>query len=223
MSFGITSTRLFGYQQKFWGKRYIANTFQRLNGYGFVADLGFVLDYKFNDIFQADFTLMNGEGYEELQLDNSVKASFGLIITPVRQLAIRLYGDLNRPQGIWQSTLIGFAGFKNELISIGVEVNYQSNHDLIGGHHAWGLSGTGGISLSKKSEIFARYDYSSSVTMPGDILHWNYLMDGSLAILGYQYTFSTYVKMALNYQGSYPYNPIAQITDAFFINAVFKF
>ena len=221
--FGITTTRLFDYQQKFWGKRYIANTYQSINGYGFVADLGLAVDYKINDILKADFTLMNGEGYSELQLDNSLKTSAGLTITPGKQLAIRLYGDITRPHGILQYTLIGFAGFKNELLTLGAEASYKSNLDLIGGHHAWGISGTGAISISKKGEIFMRYDYSTSVKVPGDIIQWNYNMDGSFTAFGYQYTFSQNVKMAVNYQGTYPYNPGRQISDAIFLNALFKF
>jgi hypothetical protein len=117
LTFGITGTRIFNYQQQFWGKRYIASTYQQLNGYGFIADLGVVMDYKFNDIFKGDISIMNGEGYSELQLDNSVKTSAGLTITPVRQLAFRLYGDIDKPLGTWQYTLVGFAGFKNELIT----------------------------------------------------------------------------------------------------------
>ena len=66
IAFGITGTRLFDFQQKFWGKRYIANTYQSINGYGFVADLGIVIDYQINDIVKADITLMNGEGYSNI-------------------------------------------------------------------------------------------------------------------------------------------------------------
>jgi hypothetical protein len=223
IAFGITSTRLFDFQQKFWGKRYIANTYQSLNGYGFVADLGVAMDYKFNDIFKADFTLMNGEGYSELQLDNSVKTSAGLTITPVKQLVMRLYGDIARPDGIWQCTLLGFAGFKNNITTIGIEATYKSNLDKIEGHNSWGLSGTGAITILKNTELFARYDYSTSVTAPGDTNHWNYLMDGDFAVFGLQYTFSQNVKMALNYQGTYPDSPTHQISDLIFINALFKF
>ena len=152
--FGITGTRLFDFQQKFWGKRYISNTYQSINGYGFVADLGVAIDYKFNDIVTADFTLMNGEGYSEIQLDNNVKTSVGLTITPVKQLAIRLYGDVIRPDGLIQSTLIGFIGFKNELITIGAEVSYKSNLGMIEGYNAWGISTTGGINITGKTEFF---------------------------------------------------------------------
>ena len=99
LTLGITGTRLFDYQQKFWGKRYIANTYQSLNGYGYVADLGVVADYKFNDIIEADFMLMNGEGYTNIQIDNDLKSSAGITLTPVKQLAVRVYGDYNATYG----------------------------------------------------------------------------------------------------------------------------
>ena len=223
ITFGITGTRIFNYQQKFWGKRYIANTYQSLNGYGFIADLGIVMDYKINDILTADMTVMNGEGYSELQLDNGVKTSAGLTITPSSHLAFRIYGDIDKPTGVWQSTLVGFAGFKNELITIGAEASFKSNLDMIVGHNSWGISGTGAISVTKKSELFVRYDYSTSVLVPGQIMQWNYKKDGSLLIFGAQRTLSPNVKIALDYQGTFPYNPSGKISDAIFVNALFKF
>jgi opacity protein-like surface antigen len=223
LSFGITDTHLTDYQQRFYGKRYLYDTFETIRGYGYSSDLGFSLDYTFNDILKADFTLMNGEGYSEPQLDNNLKTSAGLIITPVKQLAFRIYGDISKPHGIWQSTFIGFAGFKNELITIGAEATYKFNLDGINSHNAWGISGTGAISISKKAEIFVRYDYSTSVTVPGDIIKWNYLKDGTFIIAGVQYTLSQNVKLALDYQGTYPFNPGTHSSDAIFLNALFKF
>ncbi len=223
IAFGITGTRLFDFQQKFWGKRYVANTYQSINGYGYVADLGVALDYKFNDIWRGDITVMNGEGYSDLQLDNGVRTSAGLTFTPVKQIAIRIYGDVENPHYKWRYTLIGFLGFKNDLITIGVEASYKSNIDLIGGHNAWGLSGTGGINIFKKTELFARYDYSASVIVPGENTQWNFHNDGRFAVFGLQYTFSENVKMALDYQGTYPYSTDIHISDAIYVNAMFKF
>lgn len=223
VSFGITGTRIQNYQQKFWGKRYIANNYQTLNGYGFIADLGIVMDYKINDILTADISIMNGEGYSELQLDNGVKTAAGLTITPSRQLAFRLYGDIDKSEGVWQSTLVVFGGFKNELVTIGGEVNFKSNLDMIGGHNACGFSGTGAISVTKKSELFVRYDYSTSVLVPGETMQWNYKKDGSFLIAGVQHTFSQNVKLALDYQGTFPYNSGRKTSDAIFVNALFKF
>jgi len=223
VSMGITGTRIFDFQQRFWGKRYIANTYQSIKGYGFVADLGLVVDYIINDIIKADFSIMNGEGYSNIQLDNNLKTSAGLTISPSEKIAIRLYGDIQRKDGLWQPVFIGFIGFKNNLVLIGGEVSYKSNSDLINGHHIWGISTTGGINITEKMQIFGRYDYSSSVKMPGDILKWNYLNDGSFAIAGIQYTFNPDVKIALNYQGTFPNTSTKQIIDLIYLNVLFKF
>jgi hypothetical protein len=223
ISFGITTTRYFYYQQKFWGKRYIANTFQALNGYGFIADLGVVADYKFSDLLSIDFTVMNGEGYSELQLDNGVKTSTGFTITPSEQLSVRFYTDVTKQFGSWQNTFMTFAGFRNGLITIGAEGNYKTNLDLKKGHNGWGISATGAISLSKKYEIFARYDYSASVKLSEDIYHWNYLNDWNLIIAGLQYTFNPNFKIALDYQARIPYDSDLLTTGLIYLNASFKF
>jgi hypothetical protein len=223
ITLGITGTRLFDYQQKFWGKRYIANTYQSLNGYGYVADLGMVADYKFNNIVEVDFTLMNGEGYSNLQMDNNLKSSIGITITPVKQLALRMYSDLMKQPGLWQNTLIGFAGFRNDYLNLGVEISHKTNLDLTKGHNAWGISGTGAISLTKKIEFFTRYDYSTSVIATGDIAEWNYNKDGTFLIAGFQCTFNRIVKIALDYQAGFPVDASKAASKLIFLNALFKF
>jgi len=223
VSFGITTTRYFYYQQKFWMKRYVANTFQALNGYGIVADLGVVVDYKFSDLISGDFTVMNGEGYSEVQLDNGVKTSAGLTITPSDQLSFRIYSDVTKQYGIWESTFMTFAGFSNDRVTIGAEANYKTNIDLIEGNHAWGISGTGALDLSDKYEIFARYDYSTSVTFSKDTDDWNYLLNANLFIGGLQYTFNPNVKLALDYQERVPFDSDLRSTGLIYLNASFKF
>jgi len=223
IAFGITGTRLFDYQQKFWGKRYLANTYQSINGYGYVADLGLVIDYQINDNIKADFTLMNGEGYTNLQLDNGLRTSVGFTITPGQGFAFRIYGDLERVNTIWQPMFVGFAGFKNDRFTIGGEITYKSNLDLNPGHHAWGLSGTGAIKIAEKTELFSRFDYSTSVVVPEDDQRWNYLNDGTFFIFGIQYTFNEYVKIAFDYQGTYPYDNDTPKSEEILINALFKF
>ena len=81
IAIGITGTRIMMFQQKFWDKRYVASTFQSLNGYGFLFDLGLAMDYKFNDIIEADFTLMNGDGVSN-KTDGSLKIAAGINIYP---------------------------------------------------------------------------------------------------------------------------------------------
>ncbi len=223
MSFGITSTRSTIFQKRFIGKRYIADNFETIKGYTVAADLGFALDYKINDLLKADFTLMNGEGYCELQLDNSLKTSIGLNITPSVQTVIRLYGDITRPRGLWQSTLIGFLGFKDDLFTVGAEASYKSNSDLVPGHHAWGASATGAVRILKNYEVFVRYDYSTSRIVPEEDLNWNYQKDGQFAVFGLEHSFNQNFRMAIDYQGTYPYDHSARISNAIFVNTHFKF
>jgi hypothetical protein len=222
INFGIASTRIFDFQQKFWSKRYLGPEYQALYGYGSVADLGIVIDYRINELLKVDFTLMNGKGYSNIQYDNSLKTSFGLTVTTPNRISFRFYGDVMKPYGVTQTTLVGFAGFKTNHLSIGAEASYKSGLDFITGHNGWGLSGTGAILISEKTEVFVRYDYASSVVKEGSV-NWKSILDGTFLVSGLQYTFSPNLRMALNYRGNYPYSTIRQNTDAIYLNVHFKF
>jgi hypothetical protein len=220
---GITGTGLFEFQQNFWGKRYIANTFQSLNGYGFVADMGIIAYYKFNDKIKVDVSLMNGEGYSSVQLDKNLKPSLGFTITPRKGLALRIYSDLIRTEGLWQSTSIAFIGYKNEKINFGGEVNYKSNIDLNDGHNAWGISFTGAVNLTQNIEIFTRFDYSSFGFIPEAGSLFDLANEGIFIIPGLQFTLNKYVRIALDYQTTLPSNISKQNSNLIFLNSVFKF
>ena len=221
--FGMVSTRFCDFQQNFWGKRYLGPEYQSIYGYSPVADLGVVIDYKLNDLLKVDLSLLNGEGYTNIQVDKSLKTAFGLTITAPDNLAVRLYEDISKPKGTWQSTFLAFAGFKNNIFSFGAEVSYKTNLDFTYGHDVWGISGTGSISLNENSEVFSRYDYTASVTVPGEFTQWDSAKDASYIITGIQHIFSSNVKMALNWRRKNPYSPEFRSTDAIYLNASFKF
>ena len=223
LNMGMIKTRMNEYQQHFLGKRYVANTLQSLNEFGYVSDIGISIDYKFNDFIKADFNIMNGKGYSNIQFDNNVKVSTGFYITPTKEVAFRVFEDITKREGLWQSTTIIFAGINNDLITLGGDFSYKSNLDLIGGHHAWGISGTGVIRFSEKTELFGRFDHFSSIIPTGETMQWNYLNDYNFLISGIQYSFSENIKFALNYQGTYPYSSEIQKTNALYMNVLFKF
>ena len=223
LAMGITGTKIFAFQQKFWGKRYVANTYQSLYGYGYSADIGIVATYKFNQIVEADITVMNGEGYYSLQLDNDIRVSAGLSVTPTDRVALRFYGDIQKKEGLVQNTLIGFAGYRSPLFYIGSEITYKSNLDLTEGHHAWGTSTTAGVTVFDKTEIFARYDLGNSVVPEDEDLRWNFHKDGTLIIAGVQYEFNTAVKIALNYKTFLPADNDLNRSNGVYLNALFKF
>lgn len=218
----MVSTHYADFQQGFWGKRYLCPEYQAAYPYGSVADLGIVADYRISDLAKVDLSVLNGKGYTNVQFDNSIKTAAGLLISTPNNVFIRLYGDIMKPHGIIQTTMIAFAGLKNELFRIGAEASYKTNLDYIKGDNVWGLSSTGSVFLSKKTEIFARYDYAASAVVHNEVLQWDYLTDGTSFIGGLQYTINETMQFALNYRRTNPYNPGQKTTDAIFLNAHFK-
>lgn len=223
VAWGMVSTRTFDFQQRFWGKRFITAEFQSLYGYGSVADLGIVADYRINDIFKVDLAFLNGDGYLNIQMDNSIKTTFGVMVTLPNRMSFRLYSDIMKPKGVLQNTFIGFAGYANEVISVGAEASFKTNIDLTDGHDAWGLSSTVSLFPDKTYEIFTRVDYSASVKVPGDKLQWAYKLDGVYLISGIQRNFTKDIKLALNYRGVFPYDSSGNTTSAIYLNALFRF
>lgn len=222
LSGGMTTTKGLIFQQKFLGKRYVADNFEALDGYITVADLGFTADYVINKYLKADISLMNGEGYSSMHVDNSIRSSLGFTITPFRNAVIRLYCDLDHPRGVWQNMLLGFVGYKNENITIGAELARKTNFDLINGHHAWGFSSTGAVKIFNKTELFGRYDLTSSSAETDMNQPWNYLSDRQFAVVGLQYSFTDSFRMALDYQGMFPWSGGIRDKNGIFVNAHFK-
>ena len=222
LNFGITKTLIADYQQKFLEKRYIADNLMAMREFGYVSDLGVSAWYSFSDLIKFDVSLMNGKGYSNIQYDNNLKTSAGIYISP-GNLAFRIFGDIMKRESDWQSTMVGFAGFKNDLLTIGAEMSYKKNYGIIEGSDAWGFSGTGSVYLSDKVDIFARYDwFSSAIVNLNDPFRWNYLDDGRLAIGGIEYSVSKKIKFSLNYQGTYAYDK-RDASELIYVNSLFRF
>jgi hypothetical protein len=71
-------------------------------------------------------------------------------------------------------------------------------------------------------EIFARYDYSGSVTAPGEDNPWNYMKDGNLMIFGVQKNINANFRLAVDYQDYIPYSANLPSSGFIFLNALFK-
>jgi hypothetical protein len=223
LNIGVVSTRTYDFQQGFWGKRYLNPEFQAAYPYGTVADLGIVMDFRFNKIIKIDLSLLNGKGYTNVQYDQSLKTAAGITITTPEKISVRLYSDFMKPHGVWQATMIGFAGYKNDHFSFGAEASYKTNLDYIQGHDVWGFSATGSIFLNKKSELFARYDYAASRVIAETAMQWDYAKDNTYFIGGIQHIFSDNMKAAINYRRANPYEEGHNTLNSIYLNADFKF
>ena len=198
---GLISTTQFKVQEKHWGYRYIMKSFQDEYKFGSSADLGISATYKFNDVVSADAIIVNGEGYKKVQVKDGLQYGLGATVTPVKGLTLRVYGSLN------ESTQKGakdaynwaaFAGYKNDLFSLGAEYNIYQNTGFVDDADQYGLSVYGTAHLSKAVDVFARYDYLTSKD------DWNIGKDESAAILGAQFNVCKYVKIAPNFRMNIP-------------------
>jgi hypothetical protein len=214
---GIIDTEHFKRQEKYWKHRYIYKSLQDEHRFGPSADLGTTVIFRPFRQLELDASLMNGEGYTNLQQDDAFKASFAASLIPADRVLLRIYYDFIN-QDIWQSTLSTFAGYRHNRITAGAEYNRKGNRDFEQDHNQTGLSAYFSFDLNDKFEVFGRYDRLSS-NQPADYNKpWNLQDDGSAIIAGIQFMPIKHVKLALNYQDWVPYAANMDNTAYIFLN-----
>ncbi len=205
IKFGIIPLQQFKLQETIWGHRYIYKSVMDEHSLGSSADLGASLNYQATDFLNLDLTLMNGEGYSQLQGDYSYKVGLGFTLMPWKGIIVRCYGDViqkNKPL----LTLVNFVGYKikNKFMA-GIEYDVRYNDDFETQHDQQALSAYVSYQVNKKFEIFGRYDLIRSNIIDNQENPWNLSQDGSAIISGIQYQPITKVKLSLNYQDWVPY------------------
>jgi hypothetical protein len=202
--FGIIDIDHFDLQENHWKHRYIYKSFQDEFRFGDKADLGASFHYIFSEIVRADITIMNGEGYQNLQRDNTFKTGMGLTLYPAEGYVLRIYADYSSKDET-QYTLSTFAGYNFAPLMAGVEYNHKYNKDYLKNRNQWGFSGYCSYDLNNRLELFGRYDLLRSNILSEDSRPWNLSEDGSVLIAGIQFAPVRGVRIALNYQDWYPY------------------
>ena len=198
---GLISTTQFNFQEKFWGYRYIMKSFQDQYKFGSSADLGISMAYKFNNRISADAIVVNGEGYKKIEQNNGLNYGLGLTLNPISNFYVRLYGGVNTSDQADDkniANMAGFVGYKSDKATMGVEYNYMQNSSYDNNADKDGCSIFASLKLSKKTELYARFDEVGSKD------DWNYAKDESAAIIGAQFKLGKYVKIAPNFRINMP-------------------
>lgn len=199
-------------QEKFWGYRYVAPTFQDKYYVIPSSDLGIICYFKINDKLGFDLALTNGEGFRSDQdAYGDVKIAGGFDFRPVKGLQTRIFYDYtesNNPlKPATQKLYSFFAGYRfKQKFRIGGEFNYHENHLNIANHDLFGYSVFGAYEIFKQVELFARFDNLYANTINNDIHNWYYQNTGKAYISGIHYKATDGADISLNYQGWQPDN-----------------
>ncbi len=197
-------------QEKFWGYRYILETFaDRYFGIP-SADLGFIGYFAPLEWLSLDAAITNGEGFRFNQDSHGkVKYAAGIDIKPLNGWITRFYYDNSTSSDpakpATQQLLSVFSGYRLPgVFRVGAEYNYHVNHGNIQSNDLSGLSVYGSYEMSRRFEIFGRYDNLQSNKLTGASSEWNYINDGQAYIAGVHFTAVKNVSLSLSYQGWQP-------------------
>jgi hypothetical protein len=222
-SFGLIDMLHFKLQEDFWGHRYIERSFADRFRFGPSADLGWNLVLYPLKSISFDLCFSNGEGYNNLQRDNTLKLGVGTIVKPLKGLSIRLYGDIME-KSVVEATFAGFIGYRyKELFKIGADYNHKFNESYQEGYQRYGYSVYGSYYFLDNFEVFARYDWIVSNIPENEDFPWNLEDDGSSILAGLQYQPIQQIKISLNYRDWYPYAANLENETYLYLNLEYKY
>lgn len=215
-------------QEKFWGYRYLYETFQDRYYGSPSGDYGAIGYFKLSSKLNFDIAITNGEGIRSNQAtDGKIKYAVGIDFIPVKNWQNRLYYENNAvaatPGTDNQHLVSFFSGWQlsNKLRS-GIDLNYRMNNQQVSGRNLGGGSIFTAYGFRPQWEVFARYDRLFSNKLSGQTNDWNYLNDGSAIIGGIQYEPAKTVRFALSYQGWRKASVEGTNKDYLFLSTEFK-
>jgi hypothetical protein len=222
LSVGLIDGLMFKEQESFWGHRYIERSFMDRFRFGPSADIGLNLVYKYKD-FTFDGGVYNGEGYKNLQFDNSYRTGLGMTYKYKKKIVFRTHIDYSE-KTTRRITYSGFLGYKfKEKFNIGGDYNYQVNYNFNEGFDLFGYSLYGSWNLTERLQYFARYDMLNSNIIDNETAPWDLAADGSSIITGVQWKIVNGILVALNYQDWVPYASNLANRKYLYLNLEVKF
>jgi hypothetical protein len=213
-------------QERFWGLRYVAQTFQDLYWGIPSSDLGLIAYYKLNEAFSFDAAITNGEGVRNAQDESGkVKLSGGINIKPTEILQLRFYYHNRQTNDADSKTEEMYAAFvgvqQSPKFKIGAEFNYMKHLSYTDNLNSYGYSLYSTYKAGQKTELFTRYD-KLLYDDPNHVIAENN-SDGNKIIAGVSHSPIKGVNIALNYQGWIPDNSYTDSENNIRISMEFKF
>ena len=193
-------------QERFWGFRYVAQTFQDMYWHIPSTDLGFRANYKLNEVVSFDAALTNGEGPRTKQdVLGNVKYAAGLDINPGNKFQSRISYH-NWTTGVdslaTEQLFSVFAGYKfSDKFRFGGEFNYMENLNNATGRDSYGFSVYSVYEIIENTQIFIRYDRLLNDVSDNSLAVYS---NGNTIIGGISCTPVKGINLSLNYQAWIP-------------------
>ena len=205
VEFGLIGLKQFKLQEDIWERRYLMKTLADEYKLGSSADLGINFHYKFSDLMDVDFSIINGEGYNNIQTDGIFKYGIGSTVKIPKNFTTRIFYDLTSNE-ILETTLLLFTSYDfKKRWNVAAEFIFRKNDAWFKNHNIFGMSIYGKYNINKKYQLFARYDKIESNVLQGETNPWNLVNDGSALVTGVQFSPIKNIKMALNYHDWVPW------------------
>ncbi|MFZ5430781.1 MAG: porin [Bacteroidota bacterium] len=205
LQFGLIGTLHYKLQETLWERRYLRKAFADEYRLGPSADLGALAVYRFSEMLEADLTVMNGEGFTRLQMDDKFKYAAGITLRAPVPLINRFYVDYMKNQ-VSQMTYTWVTSYTwRKNLNLVFEYNYQQNFNLQKNRDLYGYSIYGKYNIHPAYQLFARFDMLKSNIPEDSQIPWHLAEDGSALITGIQFIPVKGIKMALNYQDWVPW------------------
>jgi len=213
-------------QERFWGMRYVAQTFQDMYWHIPSTDLGFMARYKISDVLGVDAALTNGEGPRRNQdSEGAVKSAIGIDIVPSGSFQTRLYYhnmQAKTEENQNEQMFSAFAGFRPlQKLRIGAEYNHMSHLRNQNNLDSYGFSVFSVFELSETTEIFGRFDHLA-YDHPGNADNFTGA-DSNALIGGISHTPVNKVRLSLNYQGHFYDERTLDNTNSVMLSMEYKF
>lgn len=178
-------------QDKFWGYRYVAFTFQERYKYGNQADFGFRAAYV-NEKLKVSAGVFNGEGPLYKQDSNGrLMYTLNAEYRPNEHLIFKVYGDIYPSNSINKQCLSAFIAYKIENFRVAVEGCNIQNDKWNNQNDYNGVSAFFSYKLAEKWNVFIREDYLNKSLLYNKT---------SVSFLGAQYEPVKNFDIALNYR-----------------------
>ena len=166
-------------QDKFWGYRFVSVTSQERFRFGYPADFGMRLTYRYHSLFNWSIGAVNGDGpFARQDEAGTILFQNNVEYRPLNKYIVKLYSGFENKKSDQIFTNALFLGYHTKLFKIGFEYNRVDHSVNSSLNNKEGSSIYGALTISPHIDIFARYDYLIHAT--------NYRYDW-LGITGFNY------------------------------------